>query len=442
MSGLWRAARRHKSEQRARGRTRFWAILVQCLIVLGVLSTVRDLVLVALPQLRGTYALAFQGDPEIDDFAIRVMRDGTELEIAGGFKYGLDAALRETLQTSPNVKVVHLASIGGRIGEAMKVHKTITDHKLDTYVVDGCYSACTLAFAAGRQRWLGEGGVLGFHSAAFPGWAMSDAAVANQQQETILVGDGFDADFVRKALATPASSMFTPTPEELLAAHAITGIAPTDKFAASGMGAGVTQESFTQWFRRASPIIVAIERGDPKVAGDIYRKYFASYLEGATFDAIVEGMLEALSNQMAAKKVSMDDETALALGQLLIDQYRSLGLVDPKACYEYSKGINGRVPTDMLPDELVERDQAIKIQIVSSSTQPQVMPKDELDQGWKTVAEVLRAGPNAKYLDVFKRNATPDEYADYCAISIAYYEAILNQPAPLAAALMRDTVTK
>lgn len=437
--GLWRAARRHKSEQRARGRTRFWAILVQCLIVLGVFSTVRDLVLVALPQLRGTYALAFQGDPEIDDFAIRVMRDGTELEIAGGFKYGLDAALRETLQTSPNVKVVHLASIGGRIGEAMKVHKTITDHKLDTYVADVCYSACTLAFAAGRERWLGTNAQLGFHSASSPGFSFYNVAIANDYQLEMFTEQGMDPAFMRKALETPADTLLKPTPSELLAAQVITGIAPTDKFAASGMGTLLTQENFAQWLRKASPLIVAIERGDPEVAGDMYRKYFAEYVEGATFDGLIKAISKDISLQIAKKKPLMDDETALAMGQLLIDQYRSLGQSDPKACYEYAKGIHGMASKGMLSDELVERDRAIKIRILASSSPPQTMTEDQLDEGWKAVTAELKAGPNAKNLAIFKRTATPDEYADYCAISIAYYEAILDQPAPMAAALMRDS---
>jgi len=97
--GLWRAARRHKGEQCASGRTVFWAVLVQCVVVLTVLNTAKDFVVSGIPELRDNYSLAFQGDPTVDDFTIRVMRDGTEMEIAGGFKYGLDAALRDALKT-------------------------------------------------------------------------------------------------------------------------------------------------------------------------------------------------------------------------------------------------------------------------------------------------------------------------------------------------------
>ena len=63
----------------------------------------------------------------------------------------------------PGVRVVHLDSPGGRVGEGKKLHALIRAHKLDTYVETSCQSACTLAFTAGRERILLKGATLGFH---------------------------------------------------------------------------------------------------------------------------------------------------------------------------------------------------------------------------------------------------------------------------------------
>jgi hypothetical protein len=46
------------------------------------------------------------------------MRNGTEIEISGGFKYGLNDDFLRILNAAPRVEVVHLNSLGGRIGEA------------------------------------------------------------------------------------------------------------------------------------------------------------------------------------------------------------------------------------------------------------------------------------------------------------------------------------
>ena len=441
--GLWRAARRHAGEQRAKGRTAFWAIVVQCVVVLTVLSTGKDFVLTGIPELRGNYALAFQGDPTVDDFTIRVMREGTELEISGGIKYGLDKALRAALEASPNVKVIHFDSTGGRIGEAIKVHQTIKDRKLDTYVADRCYSACTLAFAAGRERWLAQDeGELGFHSASFPGWSQRDAELANDQQRAIFIANGFEPGFVREALATPADSMLNPEPDKLLAAGAITGLAPRDKFAFSGLGSDVTLERFTAWMRQLSTMAATIEKRDPEVAARMYQDYYTRYVRGDTNADLLRALVADFTSQIAKYKPDMDDETALALGQLLIDEYIHIAQIDTTVCYEYASGVKSTLPPGMLSDALIKRERAIKQRIIASSNAAEPLPKEKLDAGWKAVAAALRAGPNAKYVELLKRKPEPPEYASYCGITIVYYQTILQQPAPLAAALMRDTVSK
>ncbi len=45
-----------------------------------------------------TYNIAFRGDPDLPDYSLRVMRNGTEIEIVGGFKYGLATDLRAAAQ--------------------------------------------------------------------------------------------------------------------------------------------------------------------------------------------------------------------------------------------------------------------------------------------------------------------------------------------------------
>ena len=130
--------------------------------------------------------MAFLGDPGIPAYSIRVMRNGTEAEITGGFKYGLSDDFSKILKASRQIKVVHLNSIGGRVGEAIKLGDVLRAQGVDTYVSLGCYSACTIAFAAGRNRFLRKGAALGFHAPAFPGMSSSELRDA---------GSGAEADF-------------------------------------------------------------------------------------------------------------------------------------------------------------------------------------------------------------------------------------------------------
>ena len=125
-------------------------------------------------------------------YAMRTMRDGAEAEIAGGFKYGLTNDFQKLLSTSGKLRVVHLDSIGGRVGEAIALNEVIRANGLDTYVSSKCMSACTIAFAGGTRRILRKGAVLGFHAASFPGMTKEGIAAESKSQKSIFLAAGFD----------------------------------------------------------------------------------------------------------------------------------------------------------------------------------------------------------------------------------------------------------
>src|SRR5262249_44697033 len=79
------------------------------------------------PQEIEVSGMAFRNDPDVPDYSIRVMRDGTEAEIVGGFKFGLTEDFVKILSASRQISVVHLDSIGGRLGEGEKMFKLIRD---------------------------------------------------------------------------------------------------------------------------------------------------------------------------------------------------------------------------------------------------------------------------------------------------------------------------
>ena len=93
--GVWRSARRYMQTRVRAGRPPFWGVMAQIAVVFGVWGSISTVLLQAAPQLRETYWIAFHNDPDIPDYKIRVMRDGTEAEIVGGIKYGLANDLRE-----------------------------------------------------------------------------------------------------------------------------------------------------------------------------------------------------------------------------------------------------------------------------------------------------------------------------------------------------------
>ena len=236
--GVWRAARNGRERKHAAGRRPAWSYIAQAAMVLSVLNVARLAVMSTRLTLIETYKMAFAGDPAIPAFTMRVTPDGTQILVFGGFKFGLTAEFLRLTAPLSNLRTVHLASAGGRAGEAKHLYEVIKAKGLDTYVSDICYSACTIAFAGGKRRYLLKTGKLGFHSESFLGKAIDDEGPYGERRAYI--DAGFAPALIEKTLATPPSQMWKPTQQALIDDHVITDIATSDQFAASDMGVAPT----------------------------------------------------------------------------------------------------------------------------------------------------------------------------------------------------------
>jgi hypothetical protein len=225
--GVWRSAARHvdtprRKETGAADLAALWSALARLVAIVGCASLLATFATQWLPQLGELYKIAFYDDPEIPAYAVRMTADGTEAEITGGFKYGLTDDFAAIAKDAPRLRVVRLDSAGGRLGEGERLFTLIRDLGLNTYVSSKCFSACTLAFAGGRERILRRGATLGFHKADFPGVNENEF---DSLQYRVFTAAGFDGAFIAKALATPHRDLWTPSPDALLAARVITAVA-------------------------------------------------------------------------------------------------------------------------------------------------------------------------------------------------------------------------
>jgi hypothetical protein len=108
------------------------------------------------------------------------------------------------------VENVQLNSKGGNLGEGGKLAAAIKLGQLSTVVPSGavCASACFLVFAAGEQKFAGEGAFIGVHKASDKGGtetrqsATATALMANFANEL-----GVPSSITRQMVATPPTQV-------------------------------------------------------------------------------------------------------------------------------------------------------------------------------------------------------------------------------------------
>lgn len=435
--GLWRSARHYMATRRQEGRSPLWGGAAQVLCAFAVLSGLATFLKDGVPQLREAYLVAFTDDPDLPAYGIRVMRDGTEAEIAGGFKYGLTDDFAKVLAASPQVKVVHLNSFGGRLGEGRKLFDLIRERGLSTYVASNCLSACTLAFAGGRERFLRKGAVLGFHRGAFAGTADS---TPDDLQAAVFRLAGFDGRFIERALSTSHKDIWEPNERILLDARVVTRVVDADQFAFSGLSSNLDKDKLAQRLASGLPALQAMREREPQ--------QFASLVD-AFHDAIVQGRTEAETIALVRSRLltvinSMlplaDDDVIVDYATLMVDQYIELKDHDPRYCYAYASGtgvdFNVR---DYLSSSVRARESDLHARVVRTAAQREQPSRAAEDELWGKVRRELAAmGVSDKELDILGVDKVEGSQHDqYCSTAIMFFKGILRLPQQEAAVVMR-----
>jgi hypothetical protein len=214
-----------KAAERGGRRWRFAltaGIAAACVFLIGL--TVWDRAVPALGEMWNLYT----GDARLGgELSVTVSPDGRTLHVEGTYGLRSAAAVREALGRNRDIKEVVLAGPGGRASSGFALFHMFRDRKLATRVDGGCASACTLAFLGGVDRSIGPKGRLGFHRASFPGMADNDMYESNRGIRNFLIYSArLTPEFAQRVFDTPASSIWVPTRQELLAGKVINRVSP------------------------------------------------------------------------------------------------------------------------------------------------------------------------------------------------------------------------
>ena len=436
--GTWRSAAHYTAARIAKGRSTAWAALAQVALILGLLGVVGSFIGTGLPQITETYRIAFQGDPDIPSYSIRLMRDGTEVEIVGGFKYGLTDDFEKVIKAARRTKVVHLDSIGGRLGEGERLFQLIRTRGLDTYVSSKCMSACTLAFAGGRQRYLHKGASLGFHKGAFTGIHEGEF---DKIQRDVFKAAGFDNQFIDRALSTPHKDMWRPSAEILLAARVITGVTDGTKFAHSGLGGDISKQEIGTKLARALPLFDAMRSRFPTQFDTFIAEYHDSLMRGRTEAETIDSLRSKLHPFIRSLLPMAADDVLTDYNRILIDQYTELNARNPTYCYFYASG-EGAITnfSGNMSAETLQRERAAQGKILRTATKRSQSDPQLVESLWAKVRNRLLATGLAEshFTLLNSTKVEKSRHSLYCTVTIAFFREIGRLPQREAAILMRE----
>jgi hypothetical protein len=323
LPGIWRHTRPDVLGRNGPVRGGIRAVAGLCALALPV--TVISTVLYDRPFL----LIAIGADP-MGRPLIQLLPGGQEVEIRGALAAGTAARLQRVLEAHPGVRFVHLNSPGGWVTEGERLARLIHARRLGTYTATGCYSACVLAFAAGRPRVLNPDARLGLHSTSGAEADPLVATVGNELYQHVLLRYGVSPALVAWSTSTPAEELWMPDPRQLLAGHLIDRVT-ADGFSPSG-------ESLAPFASQASgfearyPFLGDLRRVDPASFGQLDRAVRLGLRRGAPAGELNRDVADTATHIERERLAEVDDASALRFAVALRAAARAFHFSDPARC--------------------------------------------------------------------------------------------------------------
>ncbi|WP_417665014.1 hypothetical protein [Pseudidiomarina sp.] len=374
--GIWRSARYHTS----RGGRTIWANAARIMVVIATVRAVFDFNQFGVGQLQEGFGLLANGE-SLGTFELRILNQGTELELIGSLPFGTADSVQALLERYPNVEVIHLNSKGGRISEGVRLYQLIQQHNLNTYSPSECSSACTIAFMGGAKRYLGKRGILGFHSASLQSVDGNDVAQLNDEFKRIYRRHGVSESFIRQAVRVAGADIWYPGQLELLDARVVDELVPSERFASTN------------------------------AFGDVKTNWQPEHLQQAP------------------------DTELVGYWQATVDILNYLNYLEPRHCVKYiypqwrADGEEGADVESMLPTNLIDAHENAVIKLIErTQLRPDYRsPTDTAPILFESVLIQLEQR-NPEYLSVLD---APEQYINsprlLCSAIIALYEGALRQ---------------
>ena len=429
--GLWRSAKNHI---RLGGRA-FVSRLVQVLIILGFAASVAG-VISMLPVYKDLWRIAY--DDPYDTFTVTLVEEDGLVHVQGPLGFGVSDEVEQFLEENAGIAGVVLDSEGGRIFEGRALYSVIDAYELDTYTLKGCYSACTIAFVAGKSRRLALGANLGFHRYSNAMKSLEDLAEMGVEEELdreLFLNKGVSRDFVLDMYRARSDDMWFPSMSALLEANVIDEVVPPSRFMTQKNGA--LQGSYLEQLESVAAMR-AVRKYEPEVFQKLLDELERASSNGASPIEIKQLIGMYVESLAGAAMPRTSNKALLAFAESLVLMLKDLNSKSPITCVKYlypaqygpaGSAYNLSAP---LMDRMLE---ALNLVLVDSYSFE--VGVGDFGEGEATITRISSELADELSESESRTMTSQEDYAKTCNTVITYYERILEEPPDQAAKAIR-----
>ena len=415
--GVWRSARYYTKHT-----YKIWGKAAQVLMVFGTIGLISTVFNVMIPQVK-EFTLIATGEDLLGDYQIRILNNATEIEFSGYIGFGAPQEVKKYLNNHPAIEIIHLNSEGGRVLTARKLAKLIEEKDLKTYTSRGCYSACVIPYAAGKERLIKGGANLGFHQYSFPGIKQSDFETDYSTDRQYLLSRNIDPDFLDIIFGTLSEDLWYPSHELLLESNYVTQYPRSGEVAISditladleGLDAILSQ----------SPLFMTIKKSDHDAYNEIFSAVKSAVERGQSFAEVRETTIPIIESMVHARLPQTSGEALADYVRYHTDAMKFLRQQNPLKCYAFENGFS--FDSVEIPTDLYQRRRNVYANVIANySTKIKVPNAGDVNPHLILMFSMLER-KHGEHIDLLSKDKhTHEEKILFCDLSIDFYEIASN----------------
>lgn len=282
--GTWRCSKKYINNGK-----KFWARIVRVIIIISTLFIV--------PRYLRLNKLQEANFEEISklDYKIDIVEKESKIHLIGGMKFGLSKEIQKLLDNNEKITGIIIDSHGGLIYEGYKLAEIIEKYNLNTYSIIECSSAATIAFIAGKERYISNETKMGFHNpfsileirkdihlnAIETNTARKQNKFSKSDYLKYLQKHGVTNNFIDKLENLSSKDLFYPTINELIESNIINGIQKSNIILNQGEQEKPNLSSLiNNWMNVYIPDICTFEIAQTlEIQGGFYKEFSNNFLE-------------------------------------------------------------------------------------------------------------------------------------------------------------------
>ncbi len=432
--GAWRSASNYSENNE-----KAWGGVAKFMIVLGLLSTLGSLNLEK-DLYKTLFTLAFTKD-EFSERTVELIRNDSLIKYSGGIGFGSSEDVRKLLESHAEVEGIILNSYGGRVEEAQKIARLVTEYSLDTYSFDGCLSACGTIFIAGKKRYLVQGANIGFHEYSYGGSSPTLDALIESSQEAdkhFFISQGINPEIVERIFQASPDELWYPTNKELLSSGIVHELINESSIEKTNYGEA---DENLKKLLSSIPFFSSLQKYDPIQYEQLVTLLRTAFKQGKSTVEVQVIVTDTMGNLVLERLALTSDDALLNFFTESLVVYELLRDIDPILCVKMvSPEVYGPVEFTryLSKEEMMPFMDAMSEVIIDSYENPGNAANPETAQ---LAVELITMSmeEELKYIDM--PASTPDDYKMLCNAFIHFFEAILDTEKGNAANVFRWSMT-